>query len=85
MCGYFCIGFIDFMIIGKISYIIQIYFLLTNMKGMIKNNTKTSSITKKVEIEKLHCIICSKCRKFQKPKISYIFEKALVFSIICSK
>ena len=36
MCGYFCIGFIDFMLIGKICYIIQIYFLLTNRKGMIQ-------------------------------------------------
>ena len=29
--------------------------------------------------------MCGKCRKFEKPKISYILEKALVLSIICSK
>ena len=27
---------------------------------------------------------CGKYRKFKNPKISYIFEKTLVFSIICS-
>ena len=31
------------------------------------------------------CIICNKCRKFKYPKISQIFEKKLVLSIICSK
>ena len=41
------------------------------------------SITKK--IKKLYCIIFSKYRKFEKPKISYLFEKTLVVSIICSK
>ena len=36
-------------------------------------------------MKKLYCVICGKYRKFKKPKISYIFEKALVLSIICSK
>ena len=27
---------------------------------------------------------CSKYRKFEKPKISYLLEKTLVLSIICS-
>ena len=35
MCGHFNIGFIDFMLKGKIL-IISIYFFLTNMKRMIK-------------------------------------------------
>ena len=30
------------------------------------------------------CVICGKYRKFEKPKISYLLEKTLVFSI-CSK
>ena len=30
-------------------------------------------------------VICVKYRKFKKPKTSYIFEKTLVVSIICSK
>ena len=29
--------------------------------------------------------ICGKYRKFEKPKISYLLEKTLVLSIICSK
>ena len=33
----------------------------------------------------LYCIICGTYRKFQKRKISHIFEKRLVLSIICSK
>ena len=33
---YFCIGFVDFMLKVKVCYIIQIYFLLMNMKRMIK-------------------------------------------------
>ena len=32
-------------------------------------------------MKKLYCVICGKCRKFEKPKISYL----LVLSIICSK
>ena len=50
-----------------------------------KNNTKTFSITKKIKMKKIYCVICGKYRKFEKPKISYIFEKTLVLSIICSK
>ena len=29
-------------------------------------------------MEKLYCVICGKYKKFEKPKISYIFEKMLV-------
>ena len=35
--------------------------------------------------EKIYCIERNKYRKFVNPKISYIFQKALVLSIICSK
>ena len=35
-------------------------------------------------MKKLYCIICGKYRKFEKPKISFILEKALL-SIICCK
>ena len=34
MCGYFCIGYIDFMLTGK-KLIIQIYFLHIILKRMI--------------------------------------------------
>ena len=33
----------------------------------------------------LYCVICGKYRKFEKLKISYLLEKTLVISIICSK
>ena len=36
-------------------------------------------------MKKLYCIISSKLRKFEKPKISYLFEKTLVLCIICIK
>ena len=36
-------------------------------------------------MKKLCCVICGKYRKFEKPKISYLLEKTLVLSIICSK
>ena len=36
-------------------------------------------------MKKLYCVICGKYRKFEKPKISYLLEKILVLSIICSK
>ena len=36
-------------------------------------------------MKKLYCFICDKYRKFENPKISYLFEKTLVISIICSK
>ena len=35
-------------------------------------------------MKKLYCLNCSYYRKLEKPKISYILEKTLVFSIICS-
>ena len=36
-------------------------------------------------MKKLYCANCSKYRKFEKSKISYLLEKTLVPSIICSK
>ena len=36
-------------------------------------------------MKKLYCVIFGKHRKFEKPKISYLLEKTLVLSIICSK
>ena len=36
-------------------------------------------------MKKLYCIICGKYRKFEKSKISYLLEKTLLLSIICSK
>ena len=36
-------------------------------------------------MKKSYCVICGQYRKFEESKISYILEKALVLSIICSK
>ena len=36
-------------------------------------------------MKKLHCFICSKYRKFEKSKISYLLEKTIVLPITCSK
>ena len=36
-------------------------------------------------MKKLYCVICGKYRKFENPKVSYLLEKTLVLSIICSK
>ena len=36
-------------------------------------------------MKKVYCVICLKYRKFEKPKISFFLQKALVISIICSQ
>ena len=36
-------------------------------------------------MKKLYFFFCGKYRKFEKPKISYLLEKTLALSIICSK
>ena len=42
-------------------------------------------MTKNVKMKKMYCVIYGKYRKFRYTKISHIFEKTLVLSIICSK
>ena len=53
------------------------------MRSMIDNNTEIVSLPRKRK--KLYGVIYSKYKKFQKQKMSYLLEKKLVFSIICSK
>ena len=36
-------------------------------------------------MKKFYCVICGKYKKIKNLKISYILEKTLVLSIICSK
>ena len=36
-------------------------------------------------MKKIYCVICGKYRKFKNQKISYIFRKKIILSIICSK
>ena len=35
-------------------------------------------------MKKLYCAFFGKWRKFEKPKISYLLEKTLLLSVICS-
>ena len=42
-----------------------------------QNNTKIFSITKKVKMKKLYCIVSGKYRKVEKSEISHILEKTL--------
>ena len=37
------------------------------------------------KMKKIYCVILGKYREFKNAKISYMFEKTLVLSIICSK
>ena len=39
----------------------------------------------KKKMKKMHCSICGKYKKSEKPKISYPLEKILLLSTICSK
>ena len=80
MCRYFCIGFIDFMLKGKS---LLEYTNLFSPNDYERNDKIIFSITKKMKI--LYCVICGKYRKLEKPKTSYLLEKTLVLSIICSK
>ena len=36
-------------------------------------------------MKKIYCIVCGRYKKFKNLQISYIFEKILDLSIICSK
>ena len=79
MCGYFCIGFIDFLCKGKS---LPDYRNLFSPNGY--NNNDKIILTKKME--KLYCcFICRKYRKFEKRKISYLFEKTFALPVICNK
>ena len=79
MWEYFCIGFIELMLKSKT---LLEYTKLFSPNDYEKN-MKKFSLQKKTK--KLYCIICGKYRKYEKPKISYLLEKRLILSIICSK
>ena len=79
MCGYFCLGFIDFLLKDKSLPDYRNFF----SPNGYKNNDKITLIK---NMEKLYCFfICRKYRKFEKLKISYLFGKTFVLSVICSK
>ena len=73
MCGYFCNGYIDFILKDK------------NLLDYTNLFSKIFSVTKKAKMKKIYCVICGKDRKFKNLEILYIFEKPLVLYIFCSK
>ena len=67
ICEYFCLGFIDFMLKGKILLHYKDVFSLNDYE-MNDKIIFLFSITKI-----LYCVIYGKYRKIEKPKISHIF------------
>ena len=62
MCGYFCIGFIDFMVKSKglLDYT-NLFFSNDLFFSYFFVNTKIFSITK--NMRKIYYVICGKCKK----------------------
>ena len=77
MCGYFCIGFVDFILKSKSLLDYTNLFSLNDYEKNDKIVLKYFPLTKK--LKKIYCVICSKYRKFEKPKI-YLLEKAFAVS-----
>ena len=77
VCGYFCLGFIDFMLKGKSLLDYITFFFFSWLLEEWENNTTNFSIRK--IMKDLYCGICGKYRKFKNPKTSYILEKNIIF------
>ena len=87
MCGYFCIGFINFMLKGKIFLD---YTNLFSPSDYEKNDKRIKTFFllidfKKVRMTKIHFTKCKKYKEFKMPKIAYICNKTLLLSSICYK
>ena len=65
MCGYFCIGFTNFML--KVKSLLD-YINLFSFNEYEKND-KIFSTTKKIKMKKIYCVIFGKYRKFKISKI----------------
>ena len=65
MCGYFCIGFTNFML--KVKSLLD-YINLFSFNEYEKND-KIFSTTKKIKMKKILCVIFGKYRKFKISKI----------------
>ena len=76
MCGYFCIGFIDFMLKGKIllehTNLFSSNDYEKNDKIILKYFQKYFEKTKKIKKSYILVFVVS---KFEKPKLSYLLEK----------
>ena len=82
MCGYFCIGFIDFMLKGKSLFDYTNFFSRNDYEKNDKIINDTS-IAKKMK--KLYDVICSNYRKIEKTKTSFLLRQRSVLSIICGR
>ena len=67
MCGYFCVGFIYFMLKGKSLLEFTNLFSPNYYEKNDKVKIKIFSTIKKMK--KLYCVICSKHKKFEKHQI----------------
>ena len=66
MCGYFCIGFIDFML--KCKSFLDYTNLFSPNDDYEKNHKKILKYFQQLKRWKKYCIICGRSRKFEKPK-----------------
>ena len=82
MCGYFCIGFIDFMLKGKSLFDYANLFSPNDYENNDKIIKKILIYIKKVGMRKIYCTKCKKYKEFKKLKASY---KTLLLSNICNK
>ena len=55
------------------------------MKKVLMNLLKICGVMESINEKYIYCIICNKHKKFKKPKMLYMYNKKLVFSIICEK
>ena len=76
ICGYFCIGFIDFMLKGKSLLDYKILFSTDDYEKNEKIILKYFQQLKRWK--KLYCVICGKDRKSEKPILSYLLEKYII-------
>ena len=83
MCVQFVIEFIGFMLEGKSFLVYANLCSPDEYEENVKMILMIFSITVKVNMKKIYCIICGKYRKSGKPQISYILEKTLALSITC--
>ena len=80
MCGYFCIGFIDFMLKGQ--------SLLDYKNSFYPNVYENNNIIINFFVKKIYCTKCKKYKEFiiyHISKISYICDKTLLLAKICKK
>ena len=64
---------------------LKVKLLLGYTNLFFSNKYENNKYLGRIKCKNTCCVICGKYRKFRKSKISNIFEKTLLLSIICSK